>query len=972
MKNLNIKDKMIPFFTLSALTIALTACGGGGGGGGSNNPGGNNNPPLSQGDADNDGLSVEEETSGWKILVDENGWGMALTEQLVEYSVTSDPGVFDTDSDGLSDQEERAASTNPRRADTDGDGLSDYDELNTYGSSPVSKDTDGDARDVRIVAGNAVHFGQPNANLFDGAEVDNFMSPLEDDTDGDGLSDFREFQGSGASAALVANVPDIRIDVYSNPVVSIEANYTDTEDNTQEFGETFSQGSSTASTSSRTNTLSSSEVIENSHTEDVSVSVSYPWGASFDASYSQTETTTSSSGMESTSYYDETRAEEMAQAHSSLASQAKGKVINYEGGSIEITFDITNEGSLPVSLSGVEISATQLAGDNSGEFEPVGLLQPHGSGAWSLGQGDTSIGNIASASFTSSHTIEKLFTNLKGFQFKVSNYTMKDAETETDYVVQYSEVAKRTGTLVLDYGDYGPVVRYQLATNSRRDSETNKPTGITLAEALSPKMLNLPYEVIRSDETGLEVLTSLGLNSFGDSVGIGSDVSDGFWIVVGEDTNKDFSEIVLNQGKQVSLLFVRDEDQDGLLAREERLLGTDDLEEDTDGDGLTDYEEVRQGWLVYGQKVYSDPRLSDSDNDGMTDLEELAYCDGGVNPGCDVNTEGANPMDADTDGDGRSDASDPEILITHDNTVPTQDITIEQQTNAGKNRNEITLNGLIQDNDGTVEEVFINWGDGNNETLYPSRSAVNLDVKHFYESTGTFDVEITATDDDGESSNFSARVDVHILAEPIVHLNFNENVLDQKGHVFQRSNHPTYVPDHRGRSRQAADFYHENNSSDGVLLSTENLGLTEDHSIAMWVFIANDIEERIAGTPGGYQFYLSSGKLRFGYGTGYLDSSSERGVSLNADVDMETWYFVVGVKEGDTLKLYMDGELFGEVEDSRTLSTECRFYLGTFPGDNGCTGTESDEFSNPPVYFSDVKVFDYALNIGEINNLYNQ
>ena len=49
----------------------------------------------------------------------------------------------DDDRDGLSNAEERARGTNPRRADTDGDGVSDGEEAR-IGSNPLERDTDGD------------------------------------------------------------------------------------------------------------------------------------------------------------------------------------------------------------------------------------------------------------------------------------------------------------------------------------------------------------------------------------------------------------------------------------------------------------------------------------------------------------------------------------------------------------------------------------------------------------------------------------------------------------------------------------------------------------------------------------------------------------------------------------------------------------------------------------------------------------
>ena len=80
----------------------------------------------------------------------------------------------DTDGDGLSDDREKAAGTNPETPDTDGDGLTDGDEVLIRSTDPLKKDTDGDI-------------------LTDGDEVNLYgTSPLIVDTDGDGVNDGTE------------------------------------------------------------------------------------------------------------------------------------------------------------------------------------------------------------------------------------------------------------------------------------------------------------------------------------------------------------------------------------------------------------------------------------------------------------------------------------------------------------------------------------------------------------------------------------------------------------------------------------------------------------------------------------------------------------------------------------------------------------------------------------------------------------
>jgi hypothetical protein len=59
-------------------------------------------------------------------------------------SATSTATEADSDFDGLTDDEEAAAGTDPAKKDTDFDGLLDYEEINKYGTDPLSNDTDGD------------------------------------------------------------------------------------------------------------------------------------------------------------------------------------------------------------------------------------------------------------------------------------------------------------------------------------------------------------------------------------------------------------------------------------------------------------------------------------------------------------------------------------------------------------------------------------------------------------------------------------------------------------------------------------------------------------------------------------------------------------------------------------------------------------------------------------------------------------
>lgn len=106
---------------------------------------------------------------------------------------------------------------------------------------------------------------------------------------------------------------------------------------------------------------------------------------------------------------------------------------------------------------------------------------------------------------------------------------------------------------------------------------------------------------------------------------------------------------------------VRDSDGDGLLDGREVEIGTDPLSRDTDGDGLADEREVNGS---------TDPILADTDEDGLDDGAELEEYgtdptdpdtdDDGLEDGEEVNEYGTDPTNFDTDGDGISDGEEVE------------------------------------------------------------------------------------------------------------------------------------------------------------------------------------------------------------------------------------------------------------------------------------------------------------------------
>lgn len=118
-----------------------------------------------------------------------------------------------------------------------------------------------------------------------------------------------------------------------------------------------------------------------------------------------------------------------------------------------------------------------------------------------------------------------------------------------------------------------------------------------------------------------------------------------------------------------------DTDGDGLTNAQEIKLGTNPNKADTDGDGLTDGQEVN--------KYHTNPLVTDTDGDGLSDGDEVL-------------TYHTNPLKKDTDGDGLTDGQ--EVLKYHTN--PLKKDTDGDGLTDGQEVNQYNTNPNKKDTDG--------------------------------------------------------------------------------------------------------------------------------------------------------------------------------------------------------------------------------------------------------------------------------
>jgi hypothetical protein len=170
-------------------------------------------------DADRDGLTDDEEAAAGTDPFDSDSDDDGLLDGFEVFNgfdpLTAGEETQDPDADGLDNLAEQAAGTDPNDPDTDNDGLSDGEEVATYGTDPRRRDTDRDGlRDSDEVA---VHGTDPTNPDTDGGGRSDGQEVLVDGTDpldpADDLVPIR-FAGGGAVQDQAAPAVDAAGNVH--------------------------------------------------------------------------------------------------------------------------------------------------------------------------------------------------------------------------------------------------------------------------------------------------------------------------------------------------------------------------------------------------------------------------------------------------------------------------------------------------------------------------------------------------------------------------------------------------------------------------------------------------------------------------------------------------------------------------------------------------------------------------------------
>ncbi len=660
-------------------------------------------------DTDNDCVSDGDEIDGFPLVLDLDGQGCpggggGGCPDITRYTSHSDPLDEDTDDDELPDHEEVLIRTDPELADTDLDGIDDYQEWNRWFTAPTSVDSD---RDSRGSEGDQ----PPTPSLFDGLELrDTGTSPTLADTDGDGTTDFDEFD-SPIRSMTVAELPGFSMDFVGGTSVRLVKERSQDQGGAIEVGisDSVSNATSTSETNSVTQSESNSLSVEAGFETTVQIGTEESFAS---ATLSLTLGYAHEWGTERTREFSREESQEISQERSRTQSEEWTTSEAAVGGEISQGMRFTNTGTFTYQLSDIGYTL-YLRNPDTLEEEVVGTMTIPLDGIV-LPPGASTAPIQAVAEDVNVDLVEQFLASPSSMRFATGNIEFLDSDGRNFEFVQESTFGQ-TAQVVLDFGSQGPgdpgrFEDYTVATNVARDDIDGDFNDISLYPGVhlgspppdSPAWMagvmdQIGYPRCEDDTpaAGCYTTTPDGRLASVDGVAnadagsAGPDLCPGQWgIMTSSDEQTEqaltegFDDVIVHAGDRIRIVRQTDCDQDELLDSVEPVVNADVGPSDTDGDGISDFEEAR-GWIVAladpdnaGQPCAADPvpgtplweadsdacpwaapnpKIADTDGDGVGDAEERDGAGRDFN-GAPVDAR-ANPLERDSDGDRMSDCA---------------------------------------------------------------------------------------------------------------------------------------------------------------------------------------------------------------------------------------------------------------------------------------------------------------------------
>jgi hypothetical protein len=238
--------------------------------------------------------------------------------------------------------------------------------------------------------------------------------------------------------------------------------------------------------------------------------------------------------------------------------------------------------------------------------------------------------------------IEDLIYNTSSIVLGASSQKITIDGGSNDFTIAYTKVAAKTADITIDYGPGSagnPSARYQVAANYRYNFDHKGTDDLYAQTSLAELLRNAHVNFKQDSVEGPSKKKLYGLASI---EGYKFSLADSaMWYVTiqhAADIKKgintmdlytfahasyDLEKIFVGAGDAVHIFYSKDQDHDGVPLTTEHMFATSDTTADSDGDGLSDYEEIT-GWTMGEStvKIYTNPANEDTDGDGLNDKED--------------------------------------------------------------------------------------------------------------------------------------------------------------------------------------------------------------------------------------------------------------------------------------------------------------------------------------------------------------
>lgn len=500
---------------------------------------------------------------------------------------------------------------NPQdKTDSDGDGLTDYEEVFVSHTDPSCADTDGDGWTDK----EETSLYNPETKTF---------SPL------------------------IADTPDLKIIIAGDPSISYKYSIGTGTNETE--NESISNGKTGSSSSSKSSTTTYS--VTNQWKEEFGFSKVWGNKAGFEFRFSETYGQGFTSGDSYT--YSSSQSEGWSKSWSNGKSKSETHSKTLSAATIKVPIKLKNPSPISYSVKNVTISISRLA-HNGPRSTLLPLVTIQKSDVGTLAPNSESIVYTIEAELPNTDVgkqLENLLKYSNGLKVEIAGYSITMFKSgvagANDFTQALTKVRAKTASVYIDCGrDSGRTPKHYNVSvkNLYNHDATSLETlykRVTLKDIFD-NILKLP----QGSASGYE-LTDTGYIKSIYGVSNNSDLKNGAWYIniktiesekkmmylfsPKTDCYKKLEEIYVNPGDAISIIYDVDMDEDGLLRNEELLHGTRDDNNDSDGDGLNDFEEI-YGWYKSSiglvskysdsetsKKVFTNPCLKDTDGDGDVD-----------------------------------------------------------------------------------------------------------------------------------------------------------------------------------------------------------------------------------------------------------------------------------------------------------------------------------------------------------------